>query len=38
MNVAAEYCKYRRNLGGDPYPDRTQEMLTTFYEVGDSAG
>ncbi|MHA7289577.1 hypothetical protein ACX80V_08025 [Arthrobacter sp. MDT3-24] len=38
INVVAEYCKYRRSQGGDPYTDGTQELLTTFDEVGDSAG
>lgn len=38
INVVAEYCKYRKNQGGDPYTDGTKELLATFKEVGDSAG
>jgi hypothetical protein len=38
INVVAEYCKYRRNQGGDPYTDGIKELLATFEEVGDSAG
>lgn len=38
INVVAEYCKYRKNQGGDPYTDGTKELLTTFEEAGGSSG
>jgi hypothetical protein len=38
INVVAEYCKYRRNRGGDPYTDGIKELLATFEDVGGSTG
>ncbi|WAH97795.1 hypothetical protein [Arthrobacter sp. MMS18-M83] len=38
INVVAEYCKYRKDQGADPYTDGTKELLATFEEVGGSAG
>jgi len=36
INVVAEYCRYRKNKGGDPYIDSIKELLATFAEAGGS--